>query len=69
VAGVVSDALRDVEASKLVKLTRKRRGEETPSGASVSFKDVLRRLDNLDFDVAHAGMLFKVRLFLDGSAR
>lgn len=66
-SGVVGEALREVEAGKLLDLARAKgggslAGEESQGGpGSSSFKDVLHRLDSLDFDVAHAGMLFKVR--------
>ena len=52
---IVTDSLRGVEASKLMDMVRPR------SGSEASFKEVLRRLDDLDFDMTHAGVLFKVQ--------
>jgi hypothetical protein len=51
----VTEALRGVEAARLMEL-----GRGGLRGQDGSFKDIVKRLDDLDFDVAHAGLLFKV---------
>lgn len=52
---MVHDAITNLEGNnRLMECSRPSLRQER------SFRDIIRRLDDLDFDMAHAGMLFKV---------